>query len=326
MVSTPLAKAPLVSVIVATYRCDDYLRLALASILAQTHPDFEVLVSDDGGEEATRRVVESFGDPRLRYHANPVRLGPAGNHWEAFRRARGEFVAILNHDDLWKPAFLERMLAGLADPAVVVAFCDHDVIDPRGHVLPERTAEHSRVSGRSTLAAGVHQPFYAEAVAFNLAPAQAALMRRSALDPGTFPDQAGPAYDFWLNYLLARGGGGAYYVPEMLASWRVLPTAISREITRSDWSAGGAAAWVQMATDPPFAAFHRLARRNAALSYANAALAAMRGRQPQEAKTYARRGLSWSFSHFRVLTVFVLSLLPASWQFWLLAKSARATA
>ena len=293
--------APLVSVIIATYRAGDYLRQAVASVLAQSCGDFEVLVADDGQDDATR----------LLYERNPITLGPAGNHWAALRRARGEYLAILNHDDLWQPDFLRRMLAGFAeDPRVVVAFCDHDVIDPAGTLLPTRTGEHSERTGRAGLTAGVHCPFPALAVSCMVPAAQAAVFKKSTLDLPGLPEIAGPAYDLWLNYLLARGGGGAYYLPERLASWRTHPASISMNPTRSDWSAGAGACFVDMAAHPLFAAFRGTLNRQAASCFASAALASLRGGRLPEARQYSLQAFRQHPGGARTFAVLGLTRLP----------------
>src|SRR5436305_1929804 len=98
---------PIVSVLVAAYKAHDYLRQALASALAQTEPRLEILVADDANDREAERVAASFGDARIVYHGNPGRLGPARNHWTALGRARARYAAILNHDDLWRPTFVE---------------------------------------------------------------------------------------------------------------------------------------------------------------------------------------------------------------------------
>src|SRR5947208_3960130 len=80
------------------------LEAAIASALAQTYTDLEVIVSDDSG--GLRHVVESFSDPRVRYHPNPSPNGPAGNLSRAVTLSAGSLIAILNEDDRWLPGFL----------------------------------------------------------------------------------------------------------------------------------------------------------------------------------------------------------------------------
>lgn len=92
-------KCPLVSVVIATYNRPAYLRLAIASVMRGSYQNFEILVTDDAGSDDNRRVVESFTDARLCYRRNATRLGSAGNHREALKIARGEYIGLLNDDD-----------------------------------------------------------------------------------------------------------------------------------------------------------------------------------------------------------------------------------
>jgi glycosyltransferase involved in cell wall biosynthesis len=91
-------------------RAHTWFRAALGSVLAQTERDFEVIVTDDSGG-SLREVVDAFGDPRIRYHSNPVALGFARNHCRAIDEARGEYITFLHDDDMWEPEFLAETSA-----------------------------------------------------------------------------------------------------------------------------------------------------------------------------------------------------------------------
>src|SRR5271157_5233067 len=141
-----------VTAVIATYRRGEYLRHAIASALAQTRVDLEVLVTDDDDDPGVRRLAESFDDSRIRYLSNPNRLGPAGNHWAAMLAARGRYVAILNHDDLWRPEYLATAVPVLDSiPDAVLVFCDHDVIDPSGRSLSAQADHTAQQWGRDKL-------------------------------------------------------------------------------------------------------------------------------------------------------------------------------
>lgn len=123
--SAPAAEggAPTFSVVIPTYRRDPLLSVAIASVLAQTVSPLEVLVVDDAASDDTRCLVESFHDPRLRYHVNDHGRGGAGTRNAGIDRARGTWVAFLDDDDAWLPGRLEqvraRILAGPADLGMV---------------------------------------------------------------------------------------------------------------------------------------------------------------------------------------------------------------
>ena len=242
---------PKVSVVIATFKPDRYLREAVDSALGQTIDDLEVIVNDDGNDPAVKREVESIGDSRLVYRGNPHRLGPARNHWKAFEAAQGKYLSILNHDDLWRPTFLERLVEPLeADSGVNLAFCDHDIIDADSRTMAEATEQNSAHWGRTALNEGLQKPFTSLVVQQTIPIAMGAVFRRNAIDCGKLPD-VGPAYDLWLAYELARTCGGAWYIPDRLSAWRQHPTQLTQSRSRT-WAAGAVACWKAMADDPAF--------------------------------------------------------------------------
>ena len=128
---------PTVTAVIATYRRPEYVREAICSALAQAGVDVEVLVSDDAADPDIRRLVESLDDNRIRYQSNPTCLGHAGNHRVAMLAARGRYIAVLNDDDIWRPDWLSTAVAVLENtPDAVLVFCDHDLMDPAGDLLP----------------------------------------------------------------------------------------------------------------------------------------------------------------------------------------------
>ncbi len=115
MPPVPEPDAPRVSVLVATWNWSSALRLALASALAQTVADIEVLVIGDACTDDSAEVVAGFGDPRLAWHNRSENSGnQAAPHDDGLARARAPWVAYLGHDDLWHPRHLEDLLATAA--------------------------------------------------------------------------------------------------------------------------------------------------------------------------------------------------------------------
>lgn len=129
---------PLVSVVIATHNRPAVLRQALKSLIAQTLQDWEAIVVGDACRPDTAATVAAFDDDRISYIDLPVNFGEqSGPNNIGLARARGRFVAILNHDDLWFPDHLASM-CGWIDAAGA------DVILARGAVVESAASNGSR--------------------------------------------------------------------------------------------------------------------------------------------------------------------------------------
>jgi len=106
--------APKVSVLVPVYRTDPaILRETIGSVLRQTFGDFEIVVLDDCPSDPRRDVVSAIGDPRISYSANERNLGISETRNRLLGMARGEYLAILDHDDICRQDRLEKEVAYL---------------------------------------------------------------------------------------------------------------------------------------------------------------------------------------------------------------------
>ena len=102
---------PCVSVIIPTYNRPAQLRRAIASVLAQTFCDFEVIIVDDCSPgDATRAIAESANDARVRYVRQPKNTKVSAARNRGIREARGEYLAFLDDDDEWVATKLEKQL------------------------------------------------------------------------------------------------------------------------------------------------------------------------------------------------------------------------
>ena len=160
---------PRVSVLLPTHNRADVLGLAIASVLSQSEPDFELLIVADGCTDGTREVVTGFSDRRIRLFDLPKapHFGYA-NRNIALREARGELVAYAAHDDLMLPDHLQlladllrrtRLDWGYSRPlwvssdGVIVPFCTNLALADElqhflggGNTIPSCCVVHSRVA------------------------------------------------------------------------------------------------------------------------------------------------------------------------------------
>jgi glycosyltransferase involved in cell wall biosynthesis len=128
---------PTVSVVMPVYNGENYLRLALESVLCQTFEDFEIILIDDGSEDSTPDITQSFGDDRVRYvRQENAGVAVAVNH--GISLARGRYFAWLSHDDLWTPEKLSEQLQALQGAGPAVCYTDMKLIDGEGKLFEER--------------------------------------------------------------------------------------------------------------------------------------------------------------------------------------------
>ena len=99
-----------VSILIPSYNNAHYLPQAIDSALNQTFQDFEIIIIDDGSTDNTREIVERYlkrAPDKIRYiYQDNQGLARARN--TGLRHARGEYVALLDADDVWLPARLEE--------------------------------------------------------------------------------------------------------------------------------------------------------------------------------------------------------------------------
>ena len=109
--------APRVSICIPAYKQLDSLRKSLQSVLLQTYQDFEVIVSDDSPDNSVENLTKEFDfGGKLNYFKNKERLGTPENWNEAMRRAKGEYIKILHHDDYFStPDSLAQYVSLLDD-------------------------------------------------------------------------------------------------------------------------------------------------------------------------------------------------------------------
>lgn len=133
----PAAAGPLFSLLIPVHRTPrPLLEACLQSVLAQHHPHWEACLVDDSGETGEwRETAESFArrDPRFRLQVRPERGGIALATNEALRLARGEFIALLDHDDELRPHALAEFARVLgARPGTDALYSDEAILTRDG--------------------------------------------------------------------------------------------------------------------------------------------------------------------------------------------------
>ncbi|HEX4261403.1 MAG TPA: glycosyltransferase family 2 protein [Acetobacteraceae bacterium] len=132
------APPPRVSVLMTTFNGERTIGESIASVLAQTFEDFELVVVDDASTDTTAALLAGIADPRLRVLRNRHNLGVVGARNAGFALCRGAYLAALDHDDHAAPVRLARQVALLdAAPAVVLAGTRIRELHPDGRAVED---------------------------------------------------------------------------------------------------------------------------------------------------------------------------------------------
>lgn len=135
----------LVSIGMPIYNAEEYLPLALDSLLAQDYPNFELIVSDNASKDRTAEICRDFQsrDPRVRYYRHPQNQGSPSNFAFVVGEARGEYFMWAAHDDLWAPNYISRCLGKLqSTPGAVLACSEINFINAAGGPNAEWSAKN----------------------------------------------------------------------------------------------------------------------------------------------------------------------------------------
>jgi glycosyltransferase involved in cell wall biosynthesis len=129
------------------YNAAPYAAQAIDGVLAQTYPNYELIIVDDASIDGTPDILGRYAShPKVSLYRNPTNLGQSANINEGLRRARGELVAILHADDMYAPNFLAEMVPVFEKhPSVGLVFSAANLIHKDGRVTHEKRYFRSRI-------------------------------------------------------------------------------------------------------------------------------------------------------------------------------------
>ena len=144
---------PKVSILMNCLNGERWLREAIESVQAQTFQDWELIFWDDKSTDSSWWTARQMAnaDPRLKCFRGPGGQTLGMSRTLAAQRAQGDYVAILDCDDLWKPQKLALQLEMMTNPALAFCFSDCDIIDEDGQVTGSAFARTPPPSNGTTL-------------------------------------------------------------------------------------------------------------------------------------------------------------------------------
>ncbi len=204
-----------VSVVMPTFNGEKYIKIAIQSILEQTHCNLELIIVDDGSSDTTSNIISLFNDKRIKYYYQENK-GPAETYNVGFRLARGEYILIMDHDDVSSKNRIQRLLEYSIANALDVCGSWYQLINVKGEKIDVRCNPVSDIDIKNKLIYKNYSLFH-----------PTILFKKKIFDVyGFYDPRYFPSYDY--EYLLRIADKVNFgNIDEYLYSWRINPASIS---------------------------------------------------------------------------------------------------
>lgn len=202
-----------VSVIVPSYNHAPFLKACLESVLSQDYPDLEVVLVDDCSTDDSVKIARTIQDPRVQVHVNKTNLGAYATQNRALDHTSGDYIAVMNSDDRWRPGKLRKQIDLLeGNPDAALSYTLGVQIDDKGDVLEADQHQHWPKTEKQDLL-----PFL---LSSNRLLASGVVFRKGTV---RFEESLRYSGD-WVAWLNLIEKGPAVCVPQPLTEWRQHPT------------------------------------------------------------------------------------------------------
>ncbi len=200
--------SPLISIVMATYNGEKYLREQVDSLLAQSYPSLEFVFVDDASADASLAILKEYAlhDSRIHLVANPINQGLLATFETGIRAAKGEMIALSDQDDVWMPEKISLLAGTIGSHSLIYA--DSALTDAGGTI----TGKFSDRNYLCDYPTALHYVFGTKAMG------HAMLFKREIIDIASpFPDYVG--HDYILGFAAAALNGVSYF-PATLVNYR----------------------------------------------------------------------------------------------------------
>lgn len=130
---------PLVSIITPAYNSEVFIAETINSVIAQTYSHWELIIVDDNSKDSTLEIINAFKatTPKIQCVSNTTNQGAAVSRNKAIELAKGDYIAFLDADDIWKPKKLEEQIAYMLKHHLDVCYCSYDLMLDNGKLLEQ---------------------------------------------------------------------------------------------------------------------------------------------------------------------------------------------
>lgn len=212
----------MISVCIATYNGEKYIKDQLLSILCQIDIYDEIIVSDDSSNDKTLDIIESLNDSRIKILKNNNYHSPIYNFENAIKHAKGDFIFLSDQDDVWLPDRIKLMKEYLDNYCLVVSDCK--IVDSNLNVMNESFFNLYN-SGKGFWKNIIKNSYIGCCMAFK---------KELLIHILPFPLKI-PMHDIWIG-LLAELNGGVFFIDTPLLLYRRHGTNASSSGEKSKFS------------------------------------------------------------------------------------------
>ena len=217
---------PKISIIVASYNYQDYIKETLDSLVAQTYKNFEVIVVDDGSQDASAETIRSYAKKydfiKFYQHPGGQNLGLPATIQLGLEKSTGEYIAFCESDDYWTENHLEEKVK------IITSFANANIITNDLHLfgdyakcvqMDQNVLSRIRLRLKHTINHLTYQEFRKE----NWIPTLSCCMiKKEALLKCNLKDNPRPsATDWWIYRQLVAKHYAIFYIPQKLTYWRI---------------------------------------------------------------------------------------------------------
>lgn len=209
----------LISIITASYNCEDFIKKTYDSIASQTYKHWEWIVTDDCSSDSTLECLRkiSLNDSRVKVFLNDVNSGAAVSRNNSISKSQGDYLAFIDSDDVWYTEKLEQQLSIMESNDLEFSFTAYELIDESGKSL------NRLIDFEQCEAIGYKDMLKKKATVG----CSTVMLRKNAFNDLSMPlIRTGQDYALWLKLL--KLGAKAYPINKVLTQYRIVPGSISR--------------------------------------------------------------------------------------------------
>ena len=155
-----------ISVCLATYNGEKYIKEQLDSILPQLSANDEIIISDDNSTDDTINIIRSLNDERIKIYVNKTK-GIVKNFENALNNASGDIIFLSDQDDVWKNDKVKKILSAFSsDNSLTLVFSNAEIIDENGVSKNYRFFKDNKANDTSLLKTFFKNQFLGCTIAF----------------------------------------------------------------------------------------------------------------------------------------------------------------